>query len=94
LRGIGTKSHDRDRGRGDEPIFGAGIHELAADLRTAMRLGIVPPLDADYMAAAMVGAALEVGVAMIKREPLERGGRDELRDEGLPRRDQRLGNAV
>jgi hypothetical protein len=26
-------------------------------------------LDADYMAAAMVGAALEVGVVMIKREP-------------------------
>ena len=53
----------------DEPIFGAGIDELAADLRRAMKLGIVPPLDADYMAAAMVGAALEVGVAMIGREP-------------------------
>lgn len=53
----------------DEPIFGAGVEELAADLHTAMRLGIVPRLDADYMAAAMVGAALEVGVAMIKREP-------------------------
>jgi hypothetical protein len=53
----------------DEPIFGAGIDELAADLHSAMRLGIVPRLDADYMAAAMVGAALEVGVVMIKREP-------------------------
>ena len=53
----------------DEPIFGAGIDELAADLRTAMKLGIVPQVDADYMAAAMVGAALEVGVAMIQREP-------------------------
>ncbi|MDP2711030.1 MAG: TetR/AcrR family transcriptional regulator [Solirubrobacteraceae bacterium] len=53
----------------DEPIFGAGIDELAADLRTAMKLGIVPQIDADYMAAAMVGAALEVGVAMIQREP-------------------------
>jgi len=53
----------------DEPIFGAGVDELAADLRTAMKLGIVPPIDADYMAAAMVGAALEVGVAMIQREP-------------------------
>ena len=53
----------------DEPIFGAGIDELAADLRAAMKLGIVPPVDADYMAAAMVGAALEVGVAMIRREP-------------------------
>ena len=53
----------------DEPIFGAGIDELAADLRTAMKIGIVPRVDADYMAAAMVGAALEVGVAMIQREP-------------------------
>jgi AcrR family transcriptional regulator len=53
----------------DEPIFGAGIDELAADLRTAMRIGIVPRVDAEYMAAAMVGAALEVGVAMVKRDP-------------------------
>ncbi len=53
----------------DEPIFGAGIDELAADIRAATKLGIVPPVDADYMAAAMVGAALEVGVAMIQREP-------------------------
>jgi AcrR family transcriptional regulator len=53
----------------DEPIFGAGIDELAADLRTAMRIGIVPRVDPEYVAAAMVGAALEVGVAMVKREP-------------------------
>ena len=53
----------------DEPIFGAGIDELAADLRNAMAVGIVPPIDAEYMAAAMVGAALEVGVAMVRREP-------------------------
>jgi AcrR family transcriptional regulator len=53
----------------DEPIFGAGIDELAADLRTAMRIGIVPRVDAEYMAAAMVGAALEVGVAMVRRDP-------------------------
>ena len=53
----------------DEPILGAGIDELAADLRTAMRIGIVPRVDPDYMAAAMVGAALEIGVAMVKRDP-------------------------
>jgi AcrR family transcriptional regulator len=53
----------------DEPIFGAGIDELAADLRTAMRIGIVPRVDPEYVAAAMVGAALEVGVAMVKRDP-------------------------
>jgi len=53
----------------DEPIFGAGVDELAADLRAAITLGIVPELDAEYMAAAMVGAALEVGVTMVRREP-------------------------
>jgi AcrR family transcriptional regulator len=53
----------------DEPIFGAGVDELAADLRAAIALGIVPALDVEYMAAAMVGAALEVGVAMVRREP-------------------------
>lgn len=53
----------------DQPIFGAGIAELEADLRTAIDAGIVPELDAEYVAAAMVGAALEVGVAMVKREP-------------------------
>jgi AcrR family transcriptional regulator len=58
----------------DEPIFGAGIEELAADLRTAMRIGIVPRVDPDYMAAAMVGAALEVGVAMVRRDPPDVAG--------------------
>jgi AcrR family transcriptional regulator len=53
----------------DEPIFGAGIEELAADLRTAMKIGIVPRVDPEYVAAAMVGAALELGVAMVQREP-------------------------
>ena len=53
----------------DEPIFGAGVDELAADLRTAMSSGLVPPVDAGFTAAAMVGTALEVGVAMIQRDP-------------------------
>ena len=53
----------------DEPIFGAGVDELATDLRAAIALGIVPELDAEYMAAAMVGAALEMGVTMVRREP-------------------------
>ena len=58
----------------DQPVFGAGIDELAADLRTAMKIGIVPRVDAEYAAAAMVGAALEVGVAMIQREPPDVAG--------------------
>jgi AcrR family transcriptional regulator len=53
----------------DEPIFGTSIDELVADLQTAMKIGMVPRVDAQYVAAAMVGAALEVGVVMIQREP-------------------------
>ncbi|MDX6690376.1 MAG: hypothetical protein QOG15_1833 [Solirubrobacteraceae bacterium] len=53
----------------DEPVFGAGVEELAADLRGAIKLGIVPPLDPEYMAAAMVGAALEISVEMLNRAP-------------------------
>jgi AcrR family transcriptional regulator len=62
----------------DEPVLGAGIDELAADLRTAMKIGIVPKVDPDYVAAAMVGAALEVGIAMIKREPPDVDGATEF----------------
>ena len=53
----------------DEPIFGAGVEELESDLRAAIEADIVPAIDVEYMAAAMVGVALEVGVAMVKREP-------------------------
>ena len=53
----------------DEPIFGAGVEELESDLRAAIEADIVPPIDPAYMAAAMVGIALEVGVTMVQREP-------------------------
>jgi hypothetical protein len=43
-----------------------------------MKIGIVPKVDPDYVAAAMVGAALEVGVAMIKREPPDVDGATEF----------------
>jgi len=52
-----------------DPILGAGVDELLADLRAAIRRGDVPPLDADYMAGAMAGAALELGVRMAERDP-------------------------
>ncbi len=55
----------------DEPLFGASAQELAEDLRTGIRAGVLPRLDADYMAAAMIGVGLEVGVKMVEREPLD-----------------------
>ena len=78
----------------DEPIFGAGIDELAADLRAAMKLGIVPRVDAEYMAAAMVGAALEVGVAMIQREPPDVEGATQFATRVFLGGIERLGSAV
>ena len=53
----------------DEPTIGAGTEELAQDLRTAIRAGLLPEMDAEYMAAAMVGAGVEIGVRMLDQEP-------------------------
>ena len=55
----------------DEPALGAGIEELRADLEAAVATGRIPHHDADLMAAAMVGAAVEVGLRMVEREPLD-----------------------
>jgi AcrR family transcriptional regulator len=55
----------------DEPALGAGIEELRADLEVAVASGRVPDHDADLMAAAMVGAGVEVGLRMVEREPLD-----------------------
>jgi AcrR family transcriptional regulator len=77
----------------DEPIFGAGVEELAADLRAAITIGIVPELDAEYMAAAMVGAALEVGVTMVKREPPDVEGATRFATTVLVGGIERLGRA-
>jgi AcrR family transcriptional regulator len=57
----------------DEPALGAGIEELRADLEAAVAAGRIPHHDADLMAAAMVGAGVEVGLRMVEREPLDVG---------------------
>jgi AcrR family transcriptional regulator len=55
----------------DEPALGAGIEELRADLEAAIAVGRLADHDADLMAAAMVGAGVEVGLRMVEREPLD-----------------------
>jgi len=55
----------------DEPAIGAGTVELAEDLRAGIAAGVVPDLDAEYMAGAMVGAAFEIAVLMLDREPAD-----------------------
>jgi len=58
----------------DEPAIGAGTVELAEDLRAGIEAGLIPELDAEYMARAMVGAAFEVAVLMLDREPVDVDG--------------------
>ena len=53
----------------DEPALGAGIERAARGPRDGRAPGRIPPHDADLMAAAMVGAGVEVGLRMVEREP-------------------------
>ncbi len=53
----------------DEPAIGAGTEELRADLDRAIAGGLVPAHDTEYMAAAMVGAGIELALKMVEREP-------------------------
>jgi AcrR family transcriptional regulator len=53
------------------PGIGAGIEELRADLEAAIAAGLMPAVDVEYTAAAMVGVGFEVGVRMVAREPVD-----------------------
>lgn len=55
----------------DEPVLGAGVEELAEDLRAGIAAGRLPAMDVEYMAAAMVGAGWEVGVRMLDHDPID-----------------------
>jgi AcrR family transcriptional regulator len=55
----------------DEPALGAGIVELREDLDAGIAAGTLPPHDTGLMAAAMVGAAVEVGLEMVARETID-----------------------
>jgi AcrR family transcriptional regulator len=55
----------------DEPALGASLLELREDLDAGVASGALPPHDTELMAAAMVGAGLEVGVRMVEREPVD-----------------------
>jgi AcrR family transcriptional regulator len=53
----------------DEPALGAGVHDLEDDLRERVRRGDLAPVDVEYVAAAMAGVGVEVGMRMIERDP-------------------------
>jgi AcrR family transcriptional regulator len=52
-----------------DPMLGAAVDELLHDLRDGIDRGELPPFEPDYMAGAMAGAALELGVRMADRRP-------------------------
>lgn len=53
--------------RMDTPEIIAGFEELRQDIVTAIERGVFPPLDADFLMAAMVGVAFEVAERMLRR---------------------------
>ncbi|MBV9424014.1 MAG: hypothetical protein JOZ98_13955, partial [Solirubrobacterales bacterium] len=48
--------------------------DLLDDLRAVIARGDLPPMDADYMAGAMAGVALELGIRMAERKPADVDG--------------------
>ena len=53
------------------PGIGAGVDELRVDLEAAIAAGLMPPVDLEYCAAAMVGVGFEVGVRMVAHDPAD-----------------------
>jgi AcrR family transcriptional regulator len=59
---------DTTRVRLDTPEVIAGFEELREDIEKAIKQRVFPPIDADFLMAAIVGVAFEVGDRMIIRE--------------------------
>lgn len=53
----------------DSPEVIAGFEELRDDINRAIAIGFFPPVDSDYLMAAIVGVALEVSSRMLMRTP-------------------------
>jgi len=60
---------DTTRVRMDTPEVIAGFEELRKDIEIAIAKGMFPPIDPDFLMAAIVGVAFEVGERMLGREP-------------------------
>lgn len=65
------RNADTMRVRMDTPEIIAGFDELRADIVKAITEGIFPLVDADYLMAALVGVAFEVGEHMLSRDPVD-----------------------
>jgi len=60
---------DATRMRVDTPEVIAGFEELRQDIEAAIAKGLFPPVDADYLMAAIAGVAFELAEQMLRREP-------------------------
>ena len=61
------RRNDAPHVRVDTPEIVAGFAELGEDVRTAMERGLLPPVDADFLTAAIVGIAFEIAEMMQKQ---------------------------
>jgi AcrR family transcriptional regulator len=57
-----------------DPLLGDGVEELLQDINAATARGELPALDANYLAGAMAGIGLELGVRMAERTPTDAAG--------------------
>jgi AcrR family transcriptional regulator len=62
------RNTDTLRVRMDTQEIIAGFAELREDLEAAIAKGLFPPVDADYLMAAIVGVAFEMAERMLRRE--------------------------
>lgn len=62
------RNTDALRVRMDTPEIVAGFGELREDLETATAKGLFPPVDSDFLMAAIVGVAFELAERMLCRE--------------------------
>jgi AcrR family transcriptional regulator len=62
------RNTDTLRVRMDTQEIIAGFEELREDLELAIAKGLFPPVDADFLMAAIVGVAFEIAERMLRRE--------------------------
>jgi AcrR family transcriptional regulator len=65
------RNTDTLRVRMDTAEIIAGFEELREDLEAAIAKGLFPPVDADFLMAAIVGVAFELAERMLRREILD-----------------------
>ena len=72
---IRTIRHNADttRMRVDTPEVVAGFEELREDLEAAIARGLFPPVDSDYLMAAIVGVAFEITERLVRRDEPDAG---------------------